>query len=101
RGGVASETNRGLVVAYRRDPRRFFRREDPLDPVEIRQPFVVIVGEALALDRLAGVIADELERAGAHDVFFVPMLVLIENFFLVDEIEGVGDRRDKGGGREF
>src|SRR5438552_14338145 len=75
RGRQATKVDRRLVAADRGDAGRLFRREDALDRIEIRQPPVMIVGETLALDRLPGVVADELKRAGAHDVLFVPVLI--------------------------
>src|SRR5258705_7595852 len=49
------------------------------EAVEIGQSFMVIIGVLSTLDRLAGLIIDEFERAGAHDVLFVPARILIED----------------------
>ena len=62
---------------------------------------MVVVRVAHALDRLAGFVADELERAGAHDVLLVPVGVLVEHFLLVDPVIGIGERRQEGAGGEF
>ena len=62
---------------------------------------MVIVGVLLALDRLADLIVGEFERARAENVFLVPARVLVEYRFLADEIERVGERRQKRAGREF
>ena len=101
RGRHAAELDRGAVAADRLDPHRLLVGIDAGEAVEIRQPFVVIIGVPLALDRLADLVIDEFERAGAENVLLVPARVLVENLLLVDEIERVGERRQKRAGREF
>ena len=101
RGRQAAELDRRAVGADRVDADRLLGGEDADEAVEIGQALVVIVGVAHALDRLAGLVAGELERAGAHDVLLVPVRVLVEDLLLVDPGEGVGERRQKRGGREF
>src|SRR5262249_23096194 len=60
------------------DADRLLGREDAGEAVEIRLPRMIIVGVAYALDRLADLVARELERARAHDVLFVPVRILVE-----------------------
>src|SRR5262245_37950212 len=73
----------------------------PVKPSRLRLPRMIIVGVAYALDRLADLVARELERAGAHDVLFVPVRILVEDRLLVDPGEGIGQRRQEGAGREL
>ncbi len=100
-GRHAAKLDRGAVGADCVEPGRLLWRKDPDDGVEIRQPRVVVVRVALAPDRLAGLVADQLEGAGAHDVLLVPARIAVEDFLLVDPGVGVGERRDEGAGREF
>src|SRR5262249_54149580 len=74
---------------------------DAGNAVEIRQSLVIIFLVALPLDRLAKFVTDKSERAGAEDALLVPVGVLVEDLLLVDPGEGVGERRQKGAGREF
>src|SRR5262249_38614500 len=83
------------------DANRLLGREDAGEAVEIRLPRMIVVGVAYALDRLADLVARELERAGAHDVLFVPMRILVEDRLLVDPGEGIGQRRQESAGREL
>src|SRR5260370_41079051 len=55
----------------------------------------------LALDRLADLVIDTFERAGTEDVLLVPARVRVEDFLFVDEVERVGERRQKRAGRKF
>ena len=91
----AAELDRRAVGADRVDPDRLLVGEDADEAVEIGQSLVVVVGVALALDRLADLVVRELERAGAHDVLLVPVRILVEDLLLVDEGEGVGERRQE------
>src|SRR5260221_1224629 len=96
-----TELDRGAVAPDRIKASGLFRCQDPDYAVEIRQARMVVVGIALALDRLAGLVADQLEGAGAENVFLVPVRILIEGLFLVDPRIRVGECRQKGVGREF
>jgi hypothetical protein len=101
RGRQTAELDRRAVGADCIDPRSLFVGKDADKPIEVGQRLVVIIGVALAPDRLTGLIAGEPEGAGAHDIFLVPMRVLIEDRPLVDPVERAGERGEKGAGREF
>src|SRR5262249_55184117 len=101
RGRQAAEFSRRAVGPDGVDADRLLGREDAGEAVEIRLPRMIIVGVAYALDRLADLVARELERAGAHDVLFVPARILVEDRLLVDPGEGIGQRPQGGGGREL
>ncbi len=62
---------------------------------------MVVVPILFALDRLADLVIDKFERTGAEDVLLVPARVLVEDLLFVDEVERVGERRQKRAGREF
>src|SRR5205085_5208328 len=68
------------------------------ESVNDRNSYAVIIGVALALDRLAGLIAGEFERAGAQYILLVPMRVLIEDLLFVDPRKGIGEGGQKGAG---
>src|SRR5271155_4234093 len=89
------------VRADRLDADRLLVGIYPGKAVEVRQPRTEVVGVALTLDRLAGIVADELERARAEDVLFVPVRVLVEDFLFIDPGIGVGQRRQKRVGGEL
>src|SRR5262249_60764612 len=76
RGRQAAEFSRRAVRPDGVDADRLLGREDAGEAVEIRLPRIIVVGVAYALDRLADLVARELERAGAHDVLFVPVRIL-------------------------
>src|SRR5204862_3853417 len=97
----AAELDRGAVAADRIETRRLLRRQDPDDAVKIRQPLVVVIRVALAPDRLARLVADQLEGARTHNVFLVPARVAVEDLLLVDPGVGIGERRQKSAGRKF
>ena len=59
---------------------------------------MVIIGVPLAFDRLADLVVDEFERAGTENILFIPARVLVEDRFPVNEIERVGERRQKCAG---
>src|SRR5262249_9361080 len=101
RGRQAAKLDRGTVASDRLDPHRLLFRIDTGHAVEIGQSLVIIIFVALPLDRLTGLVFDELERTGSEDVFLIPARVLIENLLLVDPGEGVGERRQECAGREF
>src|SRR5207237_2968337 len=94
----AAELDRRAVGTDRLDADRLLVGIDPDEAVEIRQSFAVIIGVALALDRLAGLIAGEFERAGAQYILLVPMRVLIEDLLFVDPRKGIGEGGQKGAG---
>src|ERR1700736_2949797 len=86
RGGRQAAELAGRAVGENGiDAYRLFGREDADEAVEIRLSRMIIVGIAHALDRLAGLIADELEWAGAHDIHLVPARILVENGLLINE----------------
>src|SRR5262249_42308024 len=87
----APELDCGAVRADRVDPNRLLGGKDANEPVEIGLSLAIIVGIAHPLDRLADLVADEFERAGAHDVLLEPAWILVENLFLVDPGVGVGE----------
>ena len=89
------------VAADRVDPGRLLVGVDPDKAVEVGQFLPEVVGIAFALDRLPGLVGNELEGAGPHDVLLVPVRVLLQNLLLVDVGEGVGERRQECRGREF
>ena len=62
---------------------------------------MVVIRVALAPDRLARLVADQLEGARTHDVFLVPARVPVEDLLLVDPGVGIGERRQKSAGRKF
>ena len=101
RGRQAAELHCRAVRADRVDPDCLLVRVDAGEPVEIRQPRVIIIGVAHALDRLAELVFGELERARAHDVLLVPARILVEDFLLVDPSIGIGERRQEGAGRKL
>ena len=88
-------------AADRIDADRLLGRIDADEAVEIRLPGVIIVGIAHPLDRLAGLVTGELERAGTHDVHFVPARILVEDGLLVDPRVGLGERRQERAGRKL
>src|SRR5207248_229043 len=95
------EPGKTMPPTVRIEPGRLFRCQYADDRVEIRQPLVVVVRVAFAADRLAGLVAGQFKRAGAHDVLFEPARILVEDVLLVDEGERVGERRYERAGREF
>ena len=97
----AAELQRGPVAADRVDAGGLLGRVDCGEAVEIGQALAVVIGVAGAGDRLAGLVADEFERAGAEDVLLVPVLVLVEDRLLVDVGERVGEARQESRGRVF
>jgi len=68
RGGHAAKFDGGTVAADRLDAHHLLVGVNAGEAVEIGQSFMVIIGVLSTLDRLAGLIIDEFERAGAHDV---------------------------------
>src|ERR1051326_5843948 len=62
---------------------------------------MVVVGVSLAGDGLPGLVTHEFERARSEDVFFVPVLILIESRFFINIREWIGERREKGSRGEF
>src|SRR5262249_13700256 len=76
-------------------------RIDAGKPIEVGQPFLVVVGVLYSLDRLSGFDRSEFERARSQDVLLIPAGILVEDLFLVDPAEGVGERRQQRSGREF
>ena len=62
---------------------------------------MIIFGVALTLDRRADLIADKFEGSRAQDVLLVPARVLVEDLLLIDQGEGVGERRQKRAGCEL
>ena len=101
RGRQSAEFDSGPVAADRIESRCLLRSQDPGNTVEIRQSLVMVVRVTLAFDRLAGLVADQLERTRAHDVLLVPARVLVEDLLLVDPGERIGERRQERAGREF
>ncbi len=115
-GDLVAEFLHQLIACRRRQPAKLHRRsvgangidadrllvgENAGEPIEIGQALVVVVGVALALDRLTDLILDELERSRSHHVLFVPVRIAIEDFLLVDIGERIGQRGQEGAGREF
>src|SRR5947207_3304386 len=68
----AAEFDGGAVAADRIEPSCLLRGQDAGDTVEVWQPLVVVVRVTLSSDCLAGLVADQLERARAHDILLVP-----------------------------
>ena len=97
----SAELDRGAVGADRLDAGRLLRRINALDRVEIRLARHVVIGVAHAVDRLPGLVSGELERAGPHDVLFVPVRVFFEDVLFVDPGERVGQRRQECRRREL
>ena len=62
---------------------------------------MIVVPILFALDRLAYLVIDEFEGAGTEDIPLVPARILVEDFLFVDEIERVGERRQKRARRKF
>src|SRR5207247_1174626 len=71
-GRQAAELSRSAVGADGIDADRLLRRIDRDEAVEIGPTRTKVVRVADALDRLPDLVARELERAGAHDISFVP-----------------------------
>ncbi len=78
RGRHAAEFDSGAVGADRLDPHRLLVGIDSGEAVEIGQPFMVVIGVPLALDRLADLVIDEFERARAEDIPLIPTRILVE-----------------------
>ena len=97
----APEFDRRAVAAQRRHANRLLVGIDPDERVEIRQPRVIIIWVAHALDRLADLHAGEFEGSRPQDVLFIPARVLVEMRLLVDPVVGARQRRQKCVGREF
>ena len=95
------ELDRRTIAADRLDPNRLLIGVDAGEPVEIREPPVIIVGVLDPLDRLSGLVRSELERTGAHNVLLVPAGILVEDRFLVDPVIGVGEGGEKCAGGEL
>src|SRR5439155_11873427 len=89
RGWEAAELDRRAVGADRVDPHRLLFGIDAGEPVEIRQPLIIIIGVLDPLDRLADLVRDKFERARAEDVLLVPAGVPVESLLLVDPAVGV------------
>src|ERR1700730_5962220 len=62
----AAELDRRTIAAERRTPRRPLVGINPGDSVERRQTRRIIIGVACSLDRLASLVFDKLEWAGAE-----------------------------------
>src|SRR5208283_566802 len=73
----------------------------PGKAIEIGQTLMIVVGVALTLDRLANIVADEFEWAGAENVLLVPVRVLVEDRLLVNPSIGIGQSRQERVGGEF
>jgi hypothetical protein len=101
RGRHAAELDRSAVAADRIDAGRLLVGVDRDEAVEIGQALLIIVRVAHPGDGLTGLVMGEFEGAGAEDVLLVPVRVLVEDGFLVDPVERVGDRRQKRGGGKF
>ena len=97
----AAELDCRAIAADCGDPHRLLVGEDAGEAVEIGQTLNVIIRVPHPLDRLSGLVGDEFERARTHDVRLVPARVLVEDRLLVNEVERVGERRQKRAGREF
>src|SRR5207248_7104962 len=80
----ATKLDRRAVAADGLDPGDLLGGVDADKPVKIGQSLMVVIGIALALDRLTGVVGDEFERPRAFDVLLVPMDVLVEFRLAVD-----------------
>ena len=91
----ATKFDCGPVGADRLDPNGLLIGKYPGKAIEVRQALAEVVRVALALDRLANIVAHELERAGAENILFVPMWVLVEDRLFVDPGIGVCQRRQK------
>ena len=100
-GRQAAKLDRGAVAADRLDPYRLFVGVNTGEAVEIGPPFMVVVAEFFALYGLADLMIDKLEGAGTDNVLLVPARIPIEDILLVDEVERVGESRQKRAGREF
>src|SRR5260221_3139548 len=101
RGWQPSELDRGAVAADRVKTRRLLRCQDADDAVKMRQSLMMVVGVTLALDGLARLVADQLEGARAQYVLLVPARVLIEDLFLVNPGERIGECREECVGWEL
>src|SRR5262249_42563514 len=98
---VAAKLGRGAVGADRIELYGLLRRIDPDKAVKVGQPLVVVMGVALSFDQLTGLEFLKDERAGTHDVVFVPVNVLVEDFLLVNPVVRIGERRQERAGSEL
>src|SRR5438105_1312318 len=71
-GRKAAKFNCRPIGADRLDADRLLFGKNPGKAVEVRQTPMIVIGVALAFDRLAGFVADKFERAGAENVLLVP-----------------------------
>ena len=97
----AAELRGGAVGADGVDAHRLLGGEDGDEAVEVGLTLMVVVGIAHALDRLAGLVGDELERSRAQDVLLEPARILLQGLLLVDVGERIGQRRQEGPGGEL
>ena len=97
----ATKLDVGAPASDRRDAGRLFLGENADKPVEIWQPRPVVIGIALARDRLSGLVILQAKRPGAENVFLVPMRVAVEDRLLVEERVRVRQSRKEGCGSEF
>ena len=81
-GWEAAKFNCGPVGANCLDSHGLLIGEYPGKAVEVRQALTKVVGVALTLDRLAGIVGDKSARARAENILLVPVRVLVEDRFL-------------------
>ena len=98
----APELDGGPVAADGLDAHRHLLGDDRLEPVEVRLPLAVVVVVSHPFHERAGLVLDELERAGPVHVVRVPaMAVLFQVLLAVDPVERRRERRQEGAGREL
>src|SRR5271165_282664 len=100
-GWKPAELDRRTVGTDRFDAKGLLVGIDAVKTVEIGQPLVIIIGVLHPLDRLADLVRGEFERPRAHDVFFVPVRILVEDRLLVDPVVRIGEGGQKRGGGEL
>src|SRR6516164_809722 len=101
RGRQIAKINRGAVTAYGVYPHSLLGSVETGEGVEIGQSLVIVIWVTDSLDRRADLVADEFEGARAQDIPFVPPRLLVDDLFLVNPAEGIGECRQKGAGREL
>ena len=92
---ITAELDRRPVAADRVELHHLLGGIDADKAVEIRQTLMIVIWVPNSFYRLANLIFDEFERAGAHDVLLVPAGILVENLLFIDPRIGIGERRQK------